>query len=102
MTQRLLHKSGRRLARPLALTLALLSLIFLLQVTPHGHANGHDEAACRLCQAAHVSSTPAVSGIVLSIPLVPVGETAAPTAGTPTESFFSHSDPRAPPVEVLL
>jgi len=100
--QLLANKSGRGLARPVAFALAVLSLLFLLQVAPHGHANGHDEAACQLCQAAHVSVTPVVSGIVLSVPLVPVGEIAAPSAGVASESFFSHSDPRAPPAEVLL
>jgi hypothetical protein len=92
----------RRLASSLACALALLSLLFLLQVTPHGHANGQDEAACRLCQAAHISVTPALSGMVLSVPLVPLGEVAAPSFLAARESFFSHSDPRAPPAEVLL
>jgi hypothetical protein len=96
------HKSMRRIARPLAFALALLSLVFLLQVTSHGHANGQDEAACRLCQAAHISVTPAISGIVLSVPLVPVGEIAAECVHPSTEIFYSHSDPRAPPAEVLL
>jgi hypothetical protein len=103
--QVLRHESGygsRRLARSLALALALLSLVFLLQVTPHGHSNSQDEAACRLCQAAHVSAIPVVSGIVLSVPLVAVGEVAAPNALVSTESFFSHSDPRAPPAVAQL
>jgi|SRR5580658_1653206 hypothetical protein len=95
-------KSGRRTARSLTFALALLSLVFLLQVTPHGHANGQEEAACRLCQAAHISATPAVSGVVVSVGLVPVGEVAAPSIGSATESFLRHSDPRAPPSEVQL
>lgn len=97
---RLDPKSGWRMARPMALALALLSLLFLLQVTTHSHANGQDEAACRLCQAAHIGVTPAVSGIVITIPLVPVGEVAASHIVRATESFLSHSDPRAPPAEV--
>jgi hypothetical protein len=100
--QQLGHESRRGLARCLAFALALLSLVFLLQVTPHGHANGQDEAACRLCQAAHVSATPAVSEIVLSVPLVPVGEVVAPDASTVTESFFGHFDSRGPPAKVQL
>jgi len=91
------QESMRRFVRPLACALALFSLLFLLQVTPHGHANGQDEAACRLCQAAHVSATPALTGIALSIPLVLLGEVIAPSAGAATESFFSHSNSRAPP-----
>jgi hypothetical protein len=88
-------------ARSIAVALALLSLIFLLQVTPHEHANGQDEAACRLCQVAHISAIPALSGIVFSVPLVPVGEVAAPRVLAATESFFIHADPRAPPAKGL-
>lgn len=97
--QRFVQDSRWRLARPLALALALLSLIFLLQVTPHGHANGHEEGACRLCQAGHVSVTPAVSSQILTVPLVPVGEVVSRYFRLITESFLSHSDPRAPPAE---
>ena len=45
------HPIFRKLARPAAFTLALFLLAFLLQVTPHIHANGQDEAACNLCQS---------------------------------------------------
>jgi hypothetical protein len=100
--QQLAQKPGRQLARSLAFALTLLSLLFLLQVTPHGHANGQDEAACRLCQAAHLGVIPTVSEIVSSVPLVPVSEVAAADLGIAAESFFRHSDPRGPPVEVLL
>lgn len=95
------QKSGSHWARSIAVALALLSLVFLLQVTPHEHAKGQDEAACRLCQVAHVSVIPAVSGIVFSVPLVPVGEVAAPRVLAASESFFFHADPRAPPAEGL-
>lgn len=100
--QGLAHESGRRFARPLAFALALLALVFLLQVTPHGHANGQDEAACLFCRAAHISVTPAVSTIAPSVPLVQLGVVRAPSAGATTENFFRHSDPRAPPAEVVL
>jgi len=90
-----------RIARPMAVAIAVLSLLFLLQVTTHTHANGQDEAACRLCQAAHIGVAPAVSGIVLAVPLVPVGEVVASQAGPAVESFLLHSDPRAPPAEAL-
>jgi hypothetical protein len=95
------QKSGGQWARSIAIALALLSLIFLLQVTPHEHANGQDEAACRLCQVAHVSTIPTVSGIVFSVPLVVVGEVATPRVLTASDSFFFHADPRAPPVAGL-
>jgi hypothetical protein len=95
------QKLGGRWAKSAAIALALLSLVFLLQATPHQHTNGQDEAACRLCQAAHVSAIPAVSGIVFSVPLVPVGEVSAPRILAATENFPLHSDPRAPPAEAL-
>jgi hypothetical protein len=100
--QRLGPKYGRRLAKSLTFAVVLIAVVFLLQIAPHGHANGQEEAACRLCQAAHVSATPAVTGIVMSVPLVPIGEVSTPIVGSATESFFHHSDPRAPPVEVQL
>jgi hypothetical protein len=99
--RRFVQDSRWGLAKPLALAVALLSLIFLLQVTTHGHANGQDEGACRLCQAGHVSAAPVVSGIILTAPLVPVGEVAARHFDVVTESSLSHSDPRGPPAEVL-
>jgi hypothetical protein len=90
----------RSLAQSLALALCLLALLFLLQVTPHGHANGQDEAACRLCQAAHLSVIPTVSAIVSSIPLVPISEVATLDLKAAPQSFCRHSDPRAPPTEL--
>jgi hypothetical protein len=99
---RLGFNSGRRTARSVIFAVALLSLVFLLQLASHAHANGQEEAACRICQAAHVNVTPVVSGIVLSVPLVPVGEVASPSVSAASESFFHHSDPRAPPSEVQL
>lgn len=99
--QQLVHGPWRRMAKPLACVLAVLALVFLLQVTPHGHENGQDEAACLLCQAAHVSATPVLSGIAISVPFVMIGEVTAPKISAASESFFRHSDPRAPPAEVL-
>ena len=92
------HEPWRRFARPLAFALALFSLLFLLQLIPHAHANGQDEATCGLCLAAHVGVTPAVSAVIApSIPLVPLGAVTAPSAGAATESLFRHSPSRAPP-----
>jgi hypothetical protein len=96
------HKPERQMARFLTFGLALVALVFLLQITPHGHANGQEEAACRLCQAAHVSATPAITGVMVSAPLVVIGEVETPIVRPATESFFHHSDPRAPPSEVQL
>jgi hypothetical protein len=90
-----LARSG--LARPLALALALLSLIFLFQVTPHGHTNGQDEAACRLCQAAHIGVAQALTAVALVVPLIPSGRVSITTLTAETKFFFAHSPSRAPP-----
>lgn len=96
------QESKRRAARSVVIVLALLSLVYLLQVTPHGHANSQDELACLLCQAVHVSATPVVLSVVLIVLLVRVGEAPIPKVASTLESFFHHSDPRGPPTEVHL
>lgn len=102
MTRVLLHPSRRRLARVVVLALALASLVFLLQVTAHQHTNGQEEAACLLCQAAHISVTPAVSAIELSVPFIPIDQVAPARIGSALDSFYHHSDPRAPPAAIQL
>ena len=91
------HPNFRRLARPVALTLALLSLAFLLQVTPHAHANGQDEATCSLCQVAHLGVATAAAVISLSIPIVTFGQVAVRSEVSSTEPTTGHSSSRAPP-----
>jgi hypothetical protein len=92
------HPFFRRLARPVALTLALLSLAFLLQVTPHSHANGQDEAACRLCQVAHLGVTSAVAVVSFSIPIVSFSEFVVCLEVSFAEQPSGHSYSRAPPL----
>ena len=91
------HPIFRRLARPVALTLALLSLAFLLQVTPHSHANGQDETACRFCQVAHLGVTPAVAVVSLSVPIVSLGEVVVCSEVSFAEPPSGQSSSRAPP-----
>jgi hypothetical protein len=100
MTRGLLHPSRRRLARVVILALALASLVFLLGVTAHQHTNGQEEAACLLCQAAHISVTPTVSGIELSVPFIPIDDVAPTSVGSARDSFYHHSNPRAPPAAI--
>ena len=102
MRRNLLHPSRGRLARSLVIALALASLVFLLQISTHTHTNGQEEAACLLCQAAHIGATPAVSTVALSVPFVPVGQVSAPSVSSVLDSFFHHSDPRAPPASIQL
>ena len=89
---------SRRLFKPLAFSLALLSLLFLVQVVPHAHTNNHEEAACRICQVNHLRVSPAVSAITLSVPLVSFGQVTAVAVLTSTQNFSPHSSSRAPPV----
>lgn len=84
-------------ARWLALGLAMTSLLFLLQVTPHGHANSQDEAACRLCQAAHIGVIPALEAVTLSVPLMEFGVVSVQAADAARESAAGNFSPRAPP-----
>ena len=91
------HPFLRRLAKPLAIALGLLALLFLLQVTTHSHANGQHESACRLCQVAHLGVAPAVSALVLSVPLVSFGQVTASVTLNVSESFSELSPSRAPP-----
>ena len=86
-----------RVAKPLTFGLAIVCLVFLLQVAPHGHANHQDDPACLLCQVAHLGVTPAVTAVTFSIPLVPLDKVSAPKLGAETESFFWHAPSRAPP-----
>jgi len=91
------HPFLRRLAKPLAIALGVLSLLFLLQVSTHSHANGQNESACRLCQVAHSVIAPAVSALQLSVPLVSYGQVTAIIAVHFSESFSEQSPSRAPP-----
>lgn len=95
------HPYMRRLAKPGACLLAVFALWFLLQVAPHSHANGHDEAACRLCQVAHIGVAPAVAGPTISAPLISFGIISAVVAVSVAEFFFEQSPSRAPPCSVL-
>ena len=90
-------RPSRRLAASVIVSLALLSFFFLLQVAPHSHADGHDEAACRICQVAHIGVAPTVFAIPLNPVLVYSGEIFAPPCLRFTESFSAQAPSRAPP-----
>ena len=90
-------RSGRRLAISVIVSLALLSFFFLLQVVPHSHADGHNEAACRICQIAHIGVAPTVSAVLLKPFLLYFGEILAPRSLHFVDSFSADSPSRAPP-----
>ena len=91
------HPYLSRLAKPLACLLAVFALTFLLQVAPHLHASNHDEAACRLCQVAHLGVAPAVALPWISAPLVSFGTITAVVTASLAEFFLEQSPSRAPP-----
>lgn len=90
-------RPGRWRATCVVVLLALLSFFFLLQVAPHSHADGHDEAACRICQIAHIGVAPAVSAVLLHPVLLYFGEILAPRSIHFIASFSADSPSRAPP-----
>jgi hypothetical protein len=94
------RRPSRRLATSVIVSLALLSFFFLLQVAPHSHADGHDEAACRICQIAHIGVAPAVSAVLLNPVLLIFGEILAPRTVHFIDSFSPDSQSRAPPAPI--
>src|SRR5208282_4859650 len=85
------------LARVLAFTFAVLFVLFVAQGLSHSHANGQSEAACQICQAAHVGSAPkSLTGSLVG-PLPSIGYV-QPFVVTVHQEFFFHDSPsRAPP-----
>jgi hypothetical protein len=85
------------LTRLLALALAVLFVLFVGQALIHSHAKGQSEAACQVCQAAHIGSSPKVLASSLFIPLLAI-EYVQPFVVTIHQEFFFHDSPsRAPP-----
>jgi hypothetical protein len=96
-----MHLAGprprRRLATSVIVSLALLSFFFLLQVAPHSHTDGHDDAACRICQIAHIGVAPTVSTVLLNPVLLYFGEIGSPRSFHFIDTFCADSPSRAPP-----
>jgi hypothetical protein len=95
------QQRGNRFAKPLALGLAILSLVFFLEITAHGHENGRQDTACRICQVAHVGIGPAVTAVGLNVPFAPVGIVAVTALESELESFAWYACSRAPPTSTL-
>ena len=86
-----------RFAQPLAMGLAILSLIFFLQIAAHGHNDSRQDGACRVCQMAHIGMAPAVAAVTFTTPLMVLGEVAAEVVRATTQDSVSQRSPRAPP-----
>lgn len=91
------HKTRHDLARVLALALALLFAVFCAQALSHSHANGQDEAACQICQAAHLGPAPASVTPLLLTPFLTTGYVQPFVVTFHQELFFHDSPSRAPP-----
>jgi hypothetical protein len=91
------HKTNHDLVRMLALALALLFVVFCSQAVGHSHENGQSEAACQVCQAAHIGSGPASVAPTLFTPLTVAGYI-EPFVVSFHQELYSHDCPsRAPP-----
>jgi hypothetical protein len=91
------HKTKSDWARVFALTLAALAVLFVAQSLTHTHANGQNEAACQVCQAAHVGAAPEAGTASLVTPLVVTGYVCSFVVTFHQEFLFHDSPSRAPP-----
>ena len=85
-----------RFAKPLAMGLAILSLIFFLQIAAHGHNDSWQDGACRVCQMARGNGAGGAA-VTFDAPLMVLGEVAAEVVRATTQDSVSQSSPRAPP-----
>lgn len=92
------HKSRGDLVRVLALTLAVWSVLFAAQALTHSHGKARSEAACHVCQAAHVG-VPIAGPELLSSPLFVAGCVQPFLVTIHLELFFHDSSSRAPPTK---
>jgi hypothetical protein len=85
-------------AKTLVMALCYCLLLFVVQVVVHGHEKGHNEAACRVCHAAHLGATPAINAFLLASP-VASNDGVREIAVQFHKEFFAHDAPsRAPPI----
>jgi hypothetical protein len=85
-------------ARALALGIACCIVLFLVQIVVHDHANGQNEAACRVCHAAHIGSGPTINALLLAAPLLTNGVVREAVLHF-SKKLFGHDSPsRAPPI----
>lgn len=91
------HKTRRDLVRVLAVSLAVLFVLFIGQALNHSHLKGQNEGNCQVCQGAHIGSGPKALTASLFSPLLAIGYV-QPFVATIDQEFFFHDAPsRAPP-----
>jgi hypothetical protein len=79
------------------MVLACCIVLFVVQVVVHGHEKGQNEAACRVCHAAHIGSGPTVNAFLLCGPLLFSGSVHEIGVQFHKELFANDSPSRAPP-----
>jgi hypothetical protein len=90
-------KTRGNLARLLAISLAMLFVVFVSLVASHNHASGQNEAACQTCQAAHLGKAPQAGILLLHAALLSIGYVPPFLLALHEELFFHDSPSRAPP-----
>ena len=91
------HNTRLNLVRVLALSMAVLFILFVGQALNHFHAKGQNEAACQVCQAAHIGSGPKTLTPALFSPLLATGHVQPFVVKIYQEFFFHDAHSRAPP-----
>lgn len=89
-------KTAKGSTRVVALTLAVLFVLFFAQVATHTHENGQNEGSCQVCQGAHIAPAPMASALAPHslIAFEPV----QPSSITfQQDLFFDDRPSRAPP-----
>jgi len=86
------------IARALALGIACCIVLFLVQIVVHQHVAGQNEAACRVCHAAHMGAAPGINALLLTAPFFPSGCVHEITVQFHKDLFGHDSPSRAPPI----
>jgi hypothetical protein len=87
----------RTLTRGLALSVAVLLALFVIQIASHVHANDQNQSACNRCQVAHLGLALIKNNTLLRAPLLGVGRISTFILIFHQVLFLQFSSSRAPP-----
>ena len=90
-------RPGANAKRLLAIALSILTVFFIVLSSSHFHADGQSDAACQICQVAHIGISAVVGTAELPAPLIQRSEPPPSLAFAHTELFLSSAASRAPP-----
>ena len=86
-----------RAARVLAFALCAFTVFFVVVSTSHNHSEIKGDAACRICQIAHISVPAALLAGGLPAPLIQWSAVPGDIRYLHSALFFSSASSRAPP-----